>query len=93
MTVHAGPNSGAGGVQLGFFRPEYHVRICGKASWPSSDAAKSGTPMCNTCHADQLPLTLLSKPLMSRAHRSRADRGGGVGFGCERAPATMEATS
>ena len=48
MTVHTGPKSGAGGVQLGFFRPEYHVRICGNASWPSREATNSGTPMCNT---------------------------------------------
>ena len=48
MTVHAGPKRGAGGVQLGFSRREYHVKICGNASCPSSDASSSGTPMCNT---------------------------------------------
>ena len=38
MTVHAGPNRGAGGVNHGFSNFEYHVRICAAA--PSQDARR-----------------------------------------------------
>jgi len=80
MTVHAGPKRGAGGVQLGFSRREYHVKICGKASCPSKDASSSGTPMCNTWHTRVLDSAPLSDHVISLVHSVQSILGQGRGF-------------